>query len=236
MSSIDSYTKLLLHCDGADGSTTFIDSSFSGKTITANGNAQVDTAQYKFGGASALFNGDEDYLSVPDSDDWYFGSGNFTIDFWIRFNTFPVERKRAVPYIQYKDDSNIHQIVFGVNSGVKQLLWQVLGSGLSINSSWFNVTINTNTWYHFAFVRNGNNFYVFQNGTQIKTFSDTDAIPNIAAAVLIGSRSDRTGYGLNGWIDEYRISKGTARWTSNFTPPTRAYGLRSQAAFLLNMI
>src|SRR3972149_9214360 len=68
--TIDSYTKLLLHMDGANGSTTFTDEM--GQAVTANGNAQISTAQSKFGGASGLFDGTGDYLSVPASADWDF--------------------------------------------------------------------------------------------------------------------------------------------------------------------
>ena len=85
----DVNTLLLLHCNGADTSTTFIDSSRSHKTVTPNGNSQIDTAQSKFGGASSLFDGTGDYLSVPDSEDWNFGTGSFTFDFWVRFNAAP---------------------------------------------------------------------------------------------------------------------------------------------------
>lgn len=83
---INSFTKLLLHTDGTDGSTTFTDSSLSPKTISVFGNAQVDTAQSKFGGASALFDGTGDYLTGS-SADFAFGTNDFTIDFWMRRGT-----------------------------------------------------------------------------------------------------------------------------------------------------
>jgi hypothetical protein len=57
--------------------------------VTAYGSAQITTGQSKFGGASGLFHGSGDYLSTTDSDDWTFGSGDFTIDFWVRFNALP---------------------------------------------------------------------------------------------------------------------------------------------------
>ena len=59
------------------------------KIVTANGNARITTGQSEFGGASGLFDGSGDYLSTPDSADWYFGTGDFTIDFWVRFNALP---------------------------------------------------------------------------------------------------------------------------------------------------
>ena len=70
----DGYTVALLHMDGADTSTTFTDES--GKTWTANGNAQIDTAQSVFGGASGLFDGTGDYLSASDHADWQLDGGS----------------------------------------------------------------------------------------------------------------------------------------------------------------
>ncbi len=81
----DPNTKLLLHMDGSNGSTNFVDSAQS-RSVTANGNAQISTSQYKFGGASGYFDGSGDYLTVPDSSDWTFGTGDFTIDLWVRFS------------------------------------------------------------------------------------------------------------------------------------------------------
>ncbi|MDI6787615.1 MAG: hypothetical protein QME51_04520, partial [Planctomycetota bacterium] len=80
----DAYTKALLHFDGTDASTTFIDES--GKIWTRYGNAQIDTAQSKFGGASGLFDGAGDYITTPDHNDFNLGSGNFTVDLRVRFN------------------------------------------------------------------------------------------------------------------------------------------------------
>lgn len=87
----DVYTVALLHMNGADASTTFTDES--GKTWTANGNAQIDTAQSVFGGASGLFDGTGDFISSADSNDWQFDGGSnsneWTADFRIRFNGDP---------------------------------------------------------------------------------------------------------------------------------------------------
>jgi len=80
----DSYTKLLLHFDGPDGSTVMQDSSGTNKVISAHGNAHIDASQHKFGSSSVYFDGDGDFLSIPDNDDWNFGSGDFTIDFCLK--------------------------------------------------------------------------------------------------------------------------------------------------------
>ena len=74
----DAYTKSLLHFDGTDASTTFTDES--GKTWTAHGNAQIDTAQSVFGGASGYFDGSGDYITTPDRADFDFDGQQFTSD------------------------------------------------------------------------------------------------------------------------------------------------------------
>src|ERR1051326_1904624 len=88
ISSVDpnfSSVVLLCHMDGADGSTTFTDQK--GHTMNANGSVQIDTAQSRFGGSSCLFNGTTDVIGSVDTDDWWFGSGDFTIEAFVRFNS-----------------------------------------------------------------------------------------------------------------------------------------------------
>ncbi|MEM5773832.1 MAG: LamG domain-containing protein [Anaerolineaceae bacterium] len=217
----DSYTKLLLHCNGTDGSTTITDEA--GKTVTPNGNAQIDTAQSKFGGASLLLDGAGDYLSIPDSDDWQLDGGSnsneWTIDFWVRFGSVSSNQ-----YIlsQAVDASNRWGLVYV--SSTTQLRFFINSSGSSIveiNNSW---SPSINTWYHVAVVKQGTTGYkFFVNGAQIGTTqTDTDVIPNFAAALQVGAYS--TVY-MTGWIDELRVSKGIARWTTNFAPPDREYPL-----------
>jgi hypothetical protein len=68
--------------DGANASTSFIDNSPTPKTVVANGNIQISTAQSKFGGASAYFDGSGDFLQIANNQDFNMGSGDFTIEFW----------------------------------------------------------------------------------------------------------------------------------------------------------
>ena len=219
----DAYTVLMLHMDGDDASTTFTDSAVPPKTVTANGNAQIDTAQSKFGGASGLFDGTGDYLSLADSEDWYFGTGNFTIDFWVRFNALPTGY--GCLFDQYVDANNYITIGLWNNAGTYTWhIWAKEGDVGRLNYNIADAGLATNNWYHIAFVRSGNNNYVFRNGTQVgSTAVDAAAMPNIASTFRIGY-SQLSGTYLNGWLDEFRVSKGVARWTANFTPPTAAYG------------
>ncbi|MBI4691404.1 MAG: LamG domain-containing protein [Nitrospirae bacterium] len=212
--SYDSYTKLMLHFNGTNGSTTFTDSATS-KTVTANGNAQIDTAQSKFGGASGLFDGNGDYLTLADSDDWNFGSGDFTIDFWVRFNSFSgsfllTKHAGASGYlVNYGQDS----LSFYPESSYSG--WYITGANFQ-----------TNTWYHIAFVRNGNSFYTFIDGVKKGTFDATgkNITGNTSASLLIGIYHTEEMHALDGSLDDLRISKGIARWTSDFTPPSYENG------------
>jgi hypothetical protein len=221
----DAYTVALLHMNGADASTTFTDES--GKSWTANGNAQIDTAQSVFGGASGLFDGTGDYLSASDSDDWRLDGGNnnnaWTIDFWVRFASDPLTGLMGL-VMQRLDNSNHWGVL--INSNSLQFLLRDGGSvTINITNSW---NPEAAIWYHVAVVKDGANGYMmFINGTQIgSTQTDTTTIPNIAGGIMIANyiNTSSTSYPLNGWLDELRISKGVARWTSNFTPPTAQYG------------
>jgi len=216
----DAYTVALLHMDGADGSTTFTDEA--GNVFTAAGNAQIDTAQSKFGGASGLFDGAGDYISAPDSSDWTLddssGSNKWTVDFWVRFNVDP-GTTIATLVGQLVDTANFW--IIRLNANILQFI--VVSSGttiINIAPAWNPVAAQ---WYHVAIVKDGTNGYMhFIDGTQIgPTTTDVSTIPNFTAPLSIGQVASANYF--NGWMDELRISKGVARWTANFTPPTSAY-------------
>ncbi len=210
---VDSATVLLLHCDGVDASTSFPDSSPSGKTVTANGNAQVDTAQFKFGTGSALFDGTGDYLSVPDSVDWDFGTGPWTIDFWIRYNTVESDK-----------------IAVDIGNGILRINQRASGSSAEVtinNGGARSFSLSSDyspaTWYHIAVVFNQTNLYFFRDGVlQGAAASISENIDGGSAGVTIGAAFGGSN-SLDGWMDEVRITKGVARWTSNFTPPVAPY-------------
>ena len=208
-------TKLLLHANGADGSTIFTDSSDSGHTVAANGDAQIDTAQSKFGGASGLFDGTGDYLSIPDSADWDFGSGDFTIDFWIRFNAFNPDLDM---FLDHTDGSGGWQFYYYDTSHELRLYCSAFSDNYVTAS--FNPT--TATWYHIALVKTGTVYKIFIDGTQAASDDKGVHMPSVDNTLYIASDNGTSRF-VDGWIDEVRIVKGEARWTSNFTPPTIEY-------------
>ena len=237
----DAYTKLLLHCEGADASTTFTDDSPVGHTVTEAGNAQIDTAQKKFGSASGLFDGTGDSLSVASHPDWNFGSEEFTYETFQRFAALP-STPNSMPYFsRYVDaDNNIYFSITNL-AGTYYLIFTVYSGGVQVISNivvWAGVVINT--WYHVALIRGWagsvDKFAITVDGVALITWDDSSAIPDFATALQLGSDIAGPLVGeFNGWLDETRISKGIARWTENFTPPTSAYGSgTSSAAIDLN--
>uniref|UniRef100_A0A6M3KFW8 Putative baseplate wedge initiator n=1 Tax=viral metagenome TaxID=1070528 RepID=A0A6M3KFW8_9ZZZZ len=208
----DTYTKLMLHMDGTDASTTFTDEI--GKTVTPVGNVQIDTAQKKFGTASGLFDGTGDYLSLADSDDWKVGTGDFTVDFWIRYN----DKTGNQQYFAYITSSPFNL----------RLSLELGGTTISVYTNGTNRLTPTwspsdGTQYHIALVRYSGTITLYIDGVALSSVADTQDI-STGDAFYIGYRGDPADQRyFNGWIDEFRFSKGIARWTADFTPPTAAY-------------
>ena len=205
-------TVLMLHMDGADASTTFTDET--GKTLTANGTAQIDTAQSVFGGASGLFS--SSYLSIPDSADWDFGTGDFTIDFRFRSAI-------ADPNVDYMITLGDIDQTEGMHIRADDTVLRVKILGSIYN---FALDFAQDTWYHIAVTRNGTNLRAFADGTQIGVTetNSSDIVSGTVGVTIADGYASGTGAGpMNGWLDELRIVKGTAVWTGNFTAPTAAY-------------
>ncbi len=219
MAGYDEHVKLLLHGDGVDNGTTITDET--GKTVTCVGDVCTKTAVKVFGTASIYFDGSGDYLTLLDSDDWFFDTGDFTIDFRVRFAALPSSTNYAIFFSQHFVSSD--RQFFGVynNDGTYTLRYYI--DDVSIFSDPVPGTaFTTDTWYHIALVRSGNNWYLFVDGIQLgSTVENSRTVDNVPAILQIGRHA--TTHYLNGYLDEYRISKGIARWTSNFTPPTEAY-------------
>lgn len=209
--------SLLLHGDGANNSTTFTDSSPSPKTVSAVSGAKISTAQSKYGGASILLNGTSDYLTVADSNDWDFGTADFTVELFARFTSHSTIQTLVGNYqgstigwaFQRRSDTNA--LVFG--NGDTQL----------VSASW---TPTDGVWYHLAACRSGTSLRLFVDGVQIgSTASNSTNIAGSTKPMLVGAL-DLSGTKIQfyaGYLDDLRVTKGVARYTSAFTPPTAAH-------------
>jgi hypothetical protein len=217
MAGIDNYVKLLLHMDGADDGTVFTDSSLQGHILTRY-NAVTKTAIRKFGSASGYFDGSGDYLTAPASNDWSFGTGDVTVDFWFRrLDTSTSNRIIS----QYTNNDNRWYIHVGEASSYSV----GIGGPGQPAAAWSNQCQNINQWYHVAIVREGNNFELFVDGLSQGIQVSTSSFGYSGQLMRVGVdywNSAPNAY-AKGYIEELRISKGIARWTENFTPPIAAY-------------
>lgn len=218
-----STTVLLGHMDGADGATTSVDEGCSGaaKTFTFINQAQLDTAQKKFGVSALLLDGTTDGTSVPDSADWTYGTGNFCMDAWVRFNSVA---SSSMLFEQFGDGNNFVQ--YYLDNGASQVSFIVKGASVVLADYDWAETFSTNTWYHLEIDRIGTALTFYKDGVSqsatVNTAIGSNSMPNVAGALGVGSRNDGD-VGTNGWIDEPHILKGAACNTGNFTPPNAAY-------------
>ena len=209
-SSITGTVSLLLNYTNAG-----ITDATAKNDLETVGNAQISTTQSKFGGSSMSFDGTGDWLLVPHNVDQMFGTGAFTVEFWIYLNATGAARGLVAKgtgttgWLVSLDSSN--RVVFTYTTST------ITSTG----------TISGTTWAHIAVVREGtgtNQTKIYINGTNDGTATvSTDF--NQTNSMYVGA--DRTGgSALNGYIDDLRITKGYARYTANFTAPTSAFALQ----------
>lgn len=216
----DAYTKVLLHMNGSDESTTFTDEG--GHTFTPSNGAQLDTAIKKFGTASGLFDGDA-YLTGTNSSDFSPGTGAFTIDFWAYIQDWAI--LSALVDLRSADTNTVNDMVLFAQWVADHTPW-VYGLGVGGTGTNLSVAFSLDTWTHVAIVGNGG----ADGSRTVKVYIDGVLAATITAnynlnkdCLMVGGHKTTTGYNLNGNIDEFRLSIGIERWTSNFTPPTSEY-------------
>lgn len=221
-----SSVSLLLHMDGTNGSTTFADNSVNTFTVTAGGNAQISTTQSKFGGASTVFDGSGDGLSIGQTTAFGFGTSAFTVEAFIfptvnaaaggttifDFRNSPLAPEPWTIYTQNTGAGNFAAMYHSI--GATYVEWGGAGQYLALNQ-----------WHHIALVSDGTTFKLFVNGVQFTVSAGGAAVQNLGTskACRIGIANNGVASPYTGYIDEVRITKGVARYSANFTPPTAAF-------------
>jgi hypothetical protein len=186
------------------------------------GNAQISTAQSKFGGASMLFDGSGDRLYGPSNQNFNFGTGDFTIEFWVN----PISQgghgsSNNDCLIDFRPGSNgVYGTLYIFSNGTG-VYWYVNSANRITGGA-----ISNSVWTHIALCRASGSTRLFLNGTQSGS-TYTDSNNYLVSPIMIGEFNDGTGGGnFNGYIDDLRITKGYARYTANFTPPTAPFPLQ----------
>lgn len=176
------------------------------------GNAQISTSVKKYGTGSLAFDGTGDWLLTPDSVDLRLGTGNFTIEFWLYLSATGAARgvvgKGASTTGWLVSTNASNNVVFTYGSST------ITSTG----------TLSGSTWYHIAVVRSGtgsNQTKIYIGGTNDGTGTVSTDFTQTEAMYVGANRTG--GDALNGYIDDLRITKGVARYTANFTPPTSPF-------------
>jgi formylglycine-generating enzyme required for sulfatase activity len=212
-------TELLLNFENAG-----IDDNQRKINLHTVGDVQISTTQSKFGGASVYFDGAGDYLTIPSNPIFNFGTGDFTIEAWLRLeslgttNSYPGGRW-IVGWGPANSNPGFDFFIGSTN---------LILSLNDFNSFTINVPHNmvVNTWYHVA---------VSRSGTSVRAFIDGIVIANVTVSASLSASTNPNGIAIgagepigstsgnwHGYIDDIRITKGVALYTSNFTPPSTA--------------
>lgn len=215
-------TVLLLHGEGIE------DTSDSAHVVSLAGGAALTKAQSKFGYGSGVFSGNAQYLNIPDSDDFNLSSGDFTIDFWIRLDS--VSKVNRMFYQETSSSTNSWTLRWD-NTGTSWV-FSITSSGSEVVGIVASDALAINTWYHVALVKSGTTYTIYRDGVSKGSTTDSDNPANYTGLFLIGGVGDTND--LDGYMDEFRLSKGIARWTATFTPPTSAYSEDSYTKLLLH--
>jgi hypothetical protein len=203
----------LLVGNGANGTTTNIkDSSSNNIGTTIFGNTVISTSQSKYGGSSVFFDGIEDYLKCATSSGFTFGTGDFTIEFWMRANS--IGPNVQILYDMRPSVSGAYPVIYTAIAG--NLNFFVDGSNVITGA-----TITTGSWQYVALCRASGQTKLFLDGSQTgSTYADSNNYLGGANRPYIGGEGLGGGYNFNGYLYDLRVTKGVARYTSNFTPPT----------------
>lgn len=209
---------LLLHGDGANGGTVFTDSSQFGRTATANGNVQTATDGAAFGGSSILCDGSGDYLVFPVSGSTYNPGEECTLECWVEFNS--VSGSQGL--IDYRPGSSTVGTLVYLTGGLMSFYQGSANTTVSGATS-----ISTGTRYHVALCYRSSSvgpstiWELYLNGVLEASSTINDTIMG-DYQTTVGAFANGSN-GLNGKIEEVRVTKGVRRYTANFTPPAAPF-------------
>lgn len=223
--TIDENDGTYIYLDG-QGTGKFEEGEFAtiGKEIIPTGDAQITTADKKFGTASGLFDGAGDSLTIGSSSDFGFDTGDFTLEAFIKTDVSPL----AQIIIDTRSESTEVAPVLYIN-GTGNLGYFVNGSAIITGT-----TVSPNVWHHVAVARTAGVTKLYLDGNQVGS-SYTD--PNnygTSKSLIIGSSPIPSGY-FDGYIDEVRVSKGIGRYNAaTYTVPTAAFTSDNNTVLLIH--
>jgi hypothetical protein len=181
--------------------------------------AQIDTTTKKYGTGSMEFDGTGDYLSAPMTPNLAFGTGDMTIECWVYANT--ISGIDTIFDTRTSGSFGNESFLLQLNAGVPQM-WAGSYSGASPVAAG-SAAISTSTWTHIAFTRSSGTNNLFVDGVSVASNSNAWNQTLVTTNPYYIGQTVGVDRPFDGFIDDLRITKGVARYTSAFTPPTAAF-------------
>ncbi len=217
------WTDVVMLMNGESGVS---DLSSTASAITVTGDTAVSTAQKKYGDYSIAFDGTGDEVSFASNAAYNMGTGDFTYEAWVYINSFAAN----VVFFYHANDSGVlgaGEFNFYVSPTVGLALYS---NGAVICNQGSLTGWSTGTWYHVAMVRNGTSINLYRDGVSLASATSSIQIGTATIGQTIGA-DPFLGTRLNGYMDDIRITKGVARYTTAFTPPTEALPKRTTVSW-----
>lgn len=233
--------KLLLLGNGSDGSTSVVDSSSTGRTVSVYGNAKISAIWTAFGSGALKFDNAGDYMTVPHSADFDFGSGDFTIDFWLYRDEFSAGANRRMIGKRASAGTGPFSIMVDSNGFLVATLRDTGGTVYTISSGDvepFPIFVNEETAYFVTLDRSGSTVRLYLNGAVVGTATISGALQTNTEPVCIGhdiaASASASSQCAMAHLDDVRIIKGEALYAGAFTPPTSEAGSGGAAGATLS--
>jgi len=216
------YVTLLLKGDGANNSQSFTDQSKYKHAITAVGNVVNSTSVVKYGTGSIYFDGAGDWLTLLDSAELSLGAGDYTIECWY-YSTSPSDKYVGM-YGKRMWNTGYTAAVYDNGSNGVMLFYDSAGpiGGGHMAEGYIGTTFR-NKWSHLVWLRQSGVMKTYCNGSLVASATDTNDLTNSSIVSIGVSETGYTGEAVTGYLDEFRVTKGIARYTANFTPPTAGF-------------
>lgn len=211
----------LIHMDGTNGSSAFTDQR--GNTFSSSG-ASLSTASSMFGGSSGLFTGSS-YLTTAASTNWNL-TGDFTIEGFVKFSVVSTTVSSLTPTNQYIFDIGANGTFFrymGAAYSSYPAGWSFFGPGQSLILNYNASTAVANHWYYWVVQRQGSTVSLFLDGSQVATGTFSGTLGGSSSALTVGDYGGGSAFGVQGYLDEIRVTNGVARYPTSAPVPTSEF-------------
>ena len=215
-------------------SPNIVDSSSKNDLLITEGGAAISTSNFKYGTGSLYFDGTGDAIKIPATPELALGAGDFTVEFWCNFTLVGNNNLRGI-ICQGADSA--YSSLASYQTAVWAHRWKIVIDYTTVNTgnavggiAFYQykttgcktvVAVNDGQWHHIAFTRSSGVLRCFLDGVLKSTANNTSDFNDTTTHYTIGRRGASMGGYYNGFLDDFRIVKGSALYTQNFTPPTQ---------------